>query len=230
MKNQYVRYDARMFQPGWRAPVRIAVGALGLSALYTATKVERRWRLPLVGFGAASLVRAISNRYVTDLIGLIANPVIVIRREIMVHAPAEIVFGFLRDFSNYSRFMSYIKKAEVNERGLLEWSLQGPAGVNVEWQATVGPLLENQMIGWQSVPGAPIHTAGIFRLTETRDLRTLLAVELSYAPPAGVFGGMISHLLGFDPREKIDDDLKVMKSLIERAAPNYVEMLGGVVE
>ena len=44
---------------------------------------------------------------------------------------------------------------------------------------------------------------------------TRLDIELSYAPPMGALGYAVAHFLGFDPRSKIDEDLLVMKSLIE---------------
>lgn len=220
-------YEPAAFQPGWQPPLRLTVGAIGLASIWAASRANKNWRLPILGFGIASLVRALTNRYATELVGLMANPLITIEREIRIAAPADIVFQFLRNFDNYPRFMSFIREVTLDDQGYMQWVLQGPADFRLHWRARLEKLIEEEEIRWQSEPGSPLHASGHFHLRETRDMHTLLQVRLSYAPPAGSLGTLVSHLIGFDPREKIDEDLRVLKSLIQRNVPNFFETMGG---
>ncbi len=59
-------------------------------------------------------------------------------------------------------------------------------------------------------------TPGLCRSTlRARNARGF-EVELSYAPPIGAIGYAVARTLGFDPRLTIDQDLLVMKDLIEK--------------
>jgi uncharacterized membrane protein len=124
------------------------------------------------------------------------------------------VYGFWKDFSNFPKFMSYIRDVHVNEIGGLEWIAEGPRGVPVKWDAVVGAMTENQLISWKSSHNSLIANEGRISFSEDSG-GTRLGIELTYAPPAGALGYAVVRLLGFDPRQKIDQDLEVMRRLIE---------------
>jgi uncharacterized membrane protein len=51
---------------------------------------------------------------------------------------------------------------------------------------------------------------------------------MTYHPPGGVFAHAIAHLLGWDPKSRMDEDLVRMKALLEaghtRAHHQHVEL------
>jgi uncharacterized membrane protein len=124
------------------------------------------------------------------------------------------VYDFWKDFSNYPKFMSYIQDVHVNEKGGLEWTAVGPRRVAVKWDAVVGAMTENQLITWRSSPTSLIANEGRISMTE-QAAGTRLNIELTYALPAGALAHLMVRALGFDPRQRIDQDLEVMRKLIE---------------
>jgi uncharacterized membrane protein len=44
---------------------------------------------------------------------------------------------------------------------------------------------------------------------------TRIEVHMTYRPPGGVLGHALAHILGWDPKSRIDDDIVRMKSLLE---------------
>ncbi|MEO5970132.1 MAG: SRPBCC family protein, partial [Bdellovibrionia bacterium] len=134
------------------------------------------------------------------------------------------VYDFLSHFENYPRFMSYVQKVEVNDQGGLSWTVQGPARINFHWNTSLGRMIRNKVISWQSSDNSLIRNSGDFQLKDLAGEGTELQIELSYAPPVGALGYAVVHYLGFDPKERIDEDLQVLKSLIEKSFSPDVEL------
>jgi uncharacterized membrane protein len=202
----------------WAPWVRIALGTSGLLLLGQGVRKNGRMRSASFLLGIALLARSITNRDMTYLIGSLILPVIRIRRGIRIAATVDDVFEFWKRFENYPKFMSFIRSVEINETGGLRWVSVAPGRTRVQWDTTVFDLQPNQRIAWKSIPGSIIATEGTIQLESTEFNETLLHVELSYAPPFGVLGYAVAHLLGFDPRSRIDHDLEVMRVLIEKQA------------
>jgi uncharacterized membrane protein len=208
-------YQSDLLKSGWSPPARFGVGLIGVAALASARRLPAEWRNVARIFGIASLVRAITNRYVTELVGSIANPTMTLERTLHLDAAVDDVYDFLRDFRNYARFMSFVGSVEINETGGIRWTLSGPGSLRLSWDATVQALIPNQLIAWKSSSGSPIHSAGAIRLEPGSAGGTEVFVELSYAPPAGAIGFALASAIGFDPKARIDEDLEVLKLLIE---------------
>ncbi|MBC7690530.1 MAG: SRPBCC family protein [Methylotenera sp.] len=211
-------YESEFLQPRWTPLPRVALGALGLFSCLSSAKLQPEWKTLARWFGVASLLRAVSNRNVTELVGLIANPVIRLNRTIILNSSIDGAFSFLRDFSNYPKFMSHISEVRLNDRGGLRWTAKGVGHASVHWDTFVVGLLENQLISWKSATGAVVQSTGSFQLSQISDGRTRIQVQLSYAPPGGALGYATVHFLGFDPRLRMDEDLQILKKLIEQKA------------
>ena len=111
--------------------------------------------------------------------------------------------------------MSHVREVRKIGDGVYHWTVGGPAGVLVEWDAAITGLDFNKTLAWQSLPGSIIDQAGVTRFTSNPDGSTLIDVKMSYKPPAGVLGHEIAKLFGVDPKHEMDDDLMRMKSFIE---------------
>lgn len=216
-------YQSGFLQPEWSVPARVGLLAVGIASIVAARRMSPRLRWTLQSFGIASFIRALTNRNVTDLVGWIANPVLRLNRTIQIQANVDDVFDYLKNFSNYPSFMSYIREVAVNDQGGLRWTATGPGGLAVHWDTSVGLLQHNQAISWSSSPGSVIRNAGWFSLSEAPDGGTLLRAQFSFAPAVGILGYAVAQLLGFDPRSTMDHDLTVLKKQIEKKAGPYFD-------
>jgi len=138
-----------------------------------------------------------------------------IQKTIDIAAPVETVFDFWRRYENFPRFMSNVREVRDLGGGRSHWTVAGPAGVPVEWEAEITQIVPNKLIAWKTLPGATVEHAGIVRFEPNPDGTTSVAVRLSYDPPAGAVGHTVATLFGADPKTEIDADLARMKALIE---------------
>ena len=76
--------------------------------------------------------------------------------------------------------------------------------------------VENQVIGWRSLPDSDVVTAGSVNFDRARGGRsTQLSVHLQYAPPGGRLGKIVAQLFGDEPSQAIREDLRRLKQLLE---------------
>lgn len=210
-----LRYTSEFIQPRLLPIPRLLLGISGVSTAFYGARRANLEGLFLFCLGTGALIRAITNLETTHLVGLVLHPTAEIRKTIDVDAPIELVFEFLRNPSNFSRFMSYVKKVELKDGDRLTWTLVGPAGVRVQWETYVHALLPNLMIAWRSVPRSLINHFGTLSFLRIDRDKTRVEVAMAYAPPAGALGYGVIRLLGFDPKLRVDTDLQTMKTLIE---------------
>jgi uncharacterized membrane protein len=91
---------------------------------------------------------------------------------------------------------------------------RGPVGMKVEWDARIINEIDNKLIGWQSLEGSTVATAGSVNFRET-GRSTEVRVRLQYNPPAGKLGAAIAWLFGEEPTTQIQEDLQRFKQLME---------------
>ena len=142
---------------------------------------------------------------------------------VRIARPAEELYSFWRRLENLPSFMSNLVRVTETAGGRSHWVARGPGGVEVEWDAEVVNEVENELIGWRSLP-APrsgalrsVATAGSVNFGRVGDGRsTQVTVHLQYAPPAGRFGALVARLFGREPSQTIGEDLLRLKRLLER--------------
>ena len=185
---------------------RLIFVTAGAAVALFGIKNKRFSSVVLLGLGFAAAIRLLGQFKIKTLF----FPTIQLRRTVYVNAPVETVFKFWRTFSNFPKFMSYVEDVTVNDRQGFTWSIKGPAGGTVRWDATVKALIPIQLISWQSTPGALISNSGKIQFKFLSQNKTEIKVTLTYSPRAGALGYGVIWLLGFDPRSRIDADLKSM--------------------
>jgi uncharacterized membrane protein len=137
-----------------------------------------------------------------------------VEESVAINRPASEVYRFWRDFENLPRFMRHLESVAVREEGVSHWVARGPAGTRVEWDARIINDVANKIIGWQSLDGSMVATAGSVNFDET-ERGTMVRVHLQYNPPAGKLGSAIAWLLGEEPSLQIHEDLRRFKALLE---------------
>jgi uncharacterized membrane protein len=124
------------------------------------------------------------------------------------------VYRFWRNFENLPKFMKHLDAVAMREAGVSHWVARGPAGTKVEWDARIINEIDNKLIGWQSLEGSMVSTAGSVNFRETYG-GTDVRVHLQYNPPAGKLGAAVAWLFGEEPNVQIREDLQRFKHLME---------------
>jgi uncharacterized membrane protein len=203
-------------QTSWPPAVRLLAGVAGAGlALYGA---GRRGLLGLMTAvsGLSLVARSATNLEIPGLLGLGARRhAVAVRKSLNVQASLERVYEFWSDIERFPRFMTNVREVRDLGAGRSRWTVAGPAGVPVEWEAVVTKRVANQEFAWQTVPGSTVEHVGHVRFLPNASGGTRMDVHLSYAPPAGALGHGVAWLFGSDPKTEMDADLARMKTLLE---------------
>jgi uncharacterized membrane protein len=139
-----------------------------------------------------------------------------VRESIRLELPVAAVYRFWRTLENLPRFLTHLERVTELGDGRSHWVAKGPAGVNVEWDAEIINEVENKVVGWRSLPGSDVVTAGSVNFSPVRSGRgTQLSVHLQYTPPAGRAGAWLATLFGREPSQTIREDLRRVKHQLE---------------
>jgi uncharacterized membrane protein len=205
-----------LLQENWAPATRLMIGTIGSVMAVTGLRTAGVAGKAISVLGMGLLARAASNLPPSRLVGLgAARRGIEVEKTISVAAPVDQVWELWSNFENFPRFMSHLREVRKIDAKRSHWVADGPAGVPVEWDAIVTDWVPSKFIGWTSVEGSTIDTAGQVRFQPISANETQIDVRLSYNPPAGAAGHAVASLLGADPKHAMDDDLVRLKSLIE---------------
>jgi uncharacterized membrane protein len=203
---------SELMQSNWSPAIRFLAGiGGGALTLYGA----RRKDIFSAAVGLGLVTRSLTNMEMEDLIGLDGGHRINVRKTMTINAPVRKVFELWSRHENFPHFMSRVREVKDLGNCRYRWTVAGPAGIPVEWEAVIIKLEPDRLIAWQSAPGSMVEQHGIVRFQPDGDNKTVVDVRLSYYPPAGAVGHAIASLFGADPKSEMDDDLMRMKSFIE---------------
>jgi uncharacterized membrane protein len=191
--------------------VRMLGGALALYGLI------RRGTLAgiLRTLGTGLLVGAVGrSSWSGGLPALDRRRAVDIQKTLFIQAPLDQVYAFWSNYENFPLFMSHVREVEDLGDGRSHWSVSGPGGVPIEWNAALTQQTPNEVIAWRSEAGSMLENAGIIRFVAS-GTGTRVDLRFCYHPPAGGAGQAVAELLGSDPRAKLNEDLGRMKSLLE---------------
>ena len=202
--------------------------ALGAGTLLLLVGATRR---PAVGtcFAVASaplLYRGLTGRWPDVLNGkaqpdstrsaLAGERGVHVRESVRLEVPVADVYRFWRRLENLPRFMTHLDHVSETSSHTSHWKAAGPAGLVVEWDAEIINEVENKVLGWRSLPGSDVATAGSVNFDAVRGGRsTQVRVHLQYAPPAGKAGALLASLFGREPSQTVREDLRHFKQLLE---------------
>jgi uncharacterized membrane protein len=136
---------------------------------------------------------------------------------IRIGRPVHEVYRFWRDLENLPTFMRHLEQVSMREEGVSHWVARGPAGIPVEWDARIINDVEDKVIGWQSLDGSTISTAGSVNFRGEPG-GTMVHVRFQYQPPGGALGAAVARLFGEEPNQTVRADLQRLKEMLEGAA------------
>jgi uncharacterized membrane protein len=204
-----------LLQENWSPAPRLLAGvAGGAMALYGARRRDAIGHtLELIGLGL--FARGLTNLEIKDLIGVSGGHGIGIHKAVNINAPVEKVYEVWNRHEDFPHFMSRVLDVKNLGDGRYHWKVAGPAGIPVEWEASITKQVPNQMLAWESVAGSTIEQKGVVRFLPNGNGGTRVEVKMSYLPPAGAAGHAVAKLFGVDPKSEMTADLLRMKSFIE---------------
>jgi uncharacterized membrane protein len=139
-----------------------------------------------------------------------------VRESIRLEKPLEDIYTFWRSFENLPRFMGHLVRVVDLGHNRSRWVAKAPGGTTVEWDAEIINEVPNKVIGWRSLAGSDVVTAGSVNFDRVRGGRsTQVTVTLQYAPPAGTVGKIAAQLFGDEPSQAIREDLRRLKWILE---------------
>lgn len=134
---------------------------------------------------------------------------------VTINRPVEELYRFWRNLENLPRFMQHLESVERLTDTLSRWRAKGPAGTVVEWSAEIINEVPNQVIGWRSIEGSDVVSAGSVNFDRRGSGQTQVRVRLQYSPPGGKAGAAMAKLFGRDAATEIRGDLQRFKQLVE---------------
>ncbi len=213
---------------------RLASGIAG-AAIALAALRGHRLRGLLVPLGGGLLLRALTGRCAVNRalgrnsakqdLSRLAESIergggIKIEKSVVVTRPREELYRFWRNFENLPRFMDHLASVTVIDENRSHWVARGPAGTRVEWDAEINNEIPNELIAWRTLPGSEInHIGSVHFEPRLPGPGTTVRVVLRYEPPAGKSAAAIASLFGAGPGQRIAEDLKRFRQVMEATEP-----------
>ena len=112
--------------------------------------------------------------------------------------------------------MTHVQRVKKIDDKLSHWIIEGPLGQKLEWDAEIINEIPNELLAWRSLPGASVNNAGSVRFEHaTAGRGTKVSVSLQYDAPGGPVAAMIAKLLGKQPEQHVDAELRHLKNILE---------------
>ncbi len=194
-----------------------AGGLLLLPGLRNPTKVN----LLLGALGIGLIYQGVAGRNVVESLRtgqpLLAEPTgLRIKKSVTINRPPQEVYAFWRNLENLPRVMQYVRSAHRLGGGYSHWVVAGPRGTVLKWDARITVDRPNEMIGWQTLPGASINHRGYVKFIPAPGARgTEVHVALEYEPPGGELGKLIGYLLSPFVEQQVKAQMRNFKYVIE---------------
>lgn len=181
------------------APVRLLLGLVGLGLIYQ-------------GAMGRNLIESVRTGQ-----PLLAEPNgLRVKKSVTVNRSPADLYEYWRNLENLPRFMPHVRSVQRHGAGRSHWVLSGPRGTVLKFDAQITVDRPNEMIGWQTLPGAALHHRGYVKFVPAPGSRgTEVHVALEYEPPGGLAGKFLGNLLGALTEQQIQEEIRNFKRIME---------------
>ncbi len=136
-----------------------------------------------------------------------------VTKSIIVQGEPGELFNMWANFENFPNFMENIKSVRKTSSDTSHWVMEGPMGMDIEWDARVTTLDKNKRIAWNSFEG-DIKTSGQVTFNGLPHGETEITATVQYIAPGGAVGEAVAKLFE-NPKEKLTQDLQNFKEYVE---------------
>lgn len=142
---------------------------------------------------------------------------------IEINAPVKEVYEYWETLENLPDFMRNVEQVRSIGDDTTHWSVKGPFGASVEFDARTTQKERNEAIAWNTEDG-DVQTSGQVRFQDIGDDRTRLEVQMNwFDPPGGKVGETVSGLVA-GPKTILEQDLLNFKDIMEgEATPEDIQ-------
>ena len=138
-----------------------------------------------------------------------------ITKSIIVKAEVPSVYELWANFENFPHFMANIKSVERTGAKTSSWTMAGPLGAKLTWEAEVTRLEENKRIGWSTKDNeGVVTTSGQVTFNGLSNHETEVTVVLQFTTPGGKVGEAVADVLA-NPEAQLEEDLRNFKAFAE---------------
>jgi uncharacterized membrane protein len=201
-----------------RPDIGLTVAALTGVAVLGVIGVRALSRNPgNVGRGLRRIVEVLTNHRLSGAAADAADESEeLVERTVTINRPRHELYMFWRDFGNLTLIMENIESVtEVDERRS-HWVVRAPAGTTLEWDSVIVEDIQDELISWQSAPGADVTHSGRIDFRDAPGGRgTLVTATIAYEPPAGAVGKLVAKLFQREPKIQARRDLRRFKQFME---------------
>jgi uncharacterized membrane protein len=138
-----------------------------------------------------------------------------VEETVVIEAPVARLYSLWRDATKLPVLLDHVSRVERIDDTATHWEVSGPGGVKLEWDAEIINAVHNELIGWRSLPGADVASAGSVRFDDLGGGRTRLTVTMQYNAPFGKASDALARLIGQSPSALLRQDLSRLKYRIE---------------
>lgn len=155
---------------------------------------------------------------------------------IEIDAPVKQVYEYWETLENLPDFMRNVEEVRSTGDNTTHWSVKGPFGASVEFDARTTQNESNEALAWNSENG-DVQTSGQVRFQDLGDEKTRVEVQMNwFDPPGGKIGETVTGLVA-GPKAMLEQDLQNFKDIMEGKAtpeeiqerPNAAQVHTGVV-
>jgi uncharacterized membrane protein len=137
-------------------------------------------------------------------------------RAALINRPRRELYDFWRDFSNLPAFTENVKAVEIFDERRSQWTIAGPAGMDIDLVSEITEDRPGEYIAWRSTEGSDVDHEGWIEFRDNAFGRgTEVRVFISYDPPAGAVGKAVAKVLQREPRIQARRELRRFKQLME---------------
>ncbi len=199
-----------------RAVIAAVAGGL-LVGLLPARPAVRNALLAAAGvLAVGALVRGPTIR-ATERAG-IRRRTVNLRFSFVVEEPVPRVFAFCSNFENFPQFIAALCEVKDTGDGRSHWRAESPTGETLEWDAVTTKYMVNSVIGWRSVPEAPVDTTGLVRFTPDGE-HTCVRVAVCYSPRTSEIADTLMAIAQPRRGESLERDIRQLERYVRETSP-----------
>lgn len=138
------------------------------------------------------------------------------RVSVIVNKPRHEVYEFWRKLENLPLFMQHLEEVKTLDDKTSAWKAAAPGKLpGLVWITEIVADEKNERIGWQSIEGSDVFTAGNVHFKDAGEFGTEINAVISYRPAYGKVGEMIAEALNPALEDLIAEDIKRLKDYME---------------